>query len=81
VKKVLEMFLRQGYVLMGIGMALALAGIFFLVDPRRRVGPLRSVAVGVAIAGFVIYFVGRVCVSVERRTPRPPPGDDLEQGK
>ena len=75
-KKVLEALLRNGYVLKGIGMALALAGIFFLVDPRRRVGPLRTVAVSVAIAGFVVYFIGRVFVSMERRRPRPPANSD-----
>jgi hypothetical protein len=81
VKKALAVLLRQGYVLMGVGMALALAGIFYLMDPRRRLGMLRSVAIGVAIAGLVLYFIGRVCVSLERRAPRPPPADAQEPGK
>jgi hypothetical protein len=68
-KRFVRFFVTHGYVWMGIGMVLALAGVFFLMNPRHRLGLERTVSLAVGITGFVLYFVGRVCVVLERRLP------------
>ncbi len=75
-KRVVRFFITHGYILMGIGMVLALAGVFFLMHPRHRYGPERTVSLAVGITGFVLYALGRVCVVLERRLP--PPNRDNE---
>ncbi len=69
-KKVLEFMISHGYWFMGVGMALALTGVFIMMEPRHRMGTLRVVGISIGIAGFALYFVGRVCVALERRRPR-----------
>ncbi|MBD3242479.1 MAG: hypothetical protein GF331_17960 [Chitinivibrionales bacterium] len=75
-KKILSFIQSHGFVLMGIGMVLALAGIFVLMEPRNRLGITRSAALAVGITGFVLYFIGRVGVAMERRRPRKRETDD-----
>jgi uncharacterized membrane protein len=76
--KALAFMLGKGYWLMGIGMALALCGIVIMMEPRNRVGPMRQAGIGIGIAGFVVYFVGRVLVAIERRKPRKSSSDNTE---
>lgn len=77
-KKILTFLRSHGFLLMGAGMVLALAGIFVLMEPRNRLGITRTAALAVGITGFVLYFVGRVCVALERRKPRKPESDEDE---
>jgi hypothetical protein len=52
-------------------MALAITGVVIMMEPRNRLGSLRSVGFTLGVTGFVVYFVGRVCVAIDRRRPRP----------
>jgi len=60
----------HGYWFMGTGMVLAIAGVLIMMEPRNRMGTMRLVGTGIGIAGFVIYFIGRVCVVLDRRRAR-----------
>ena len=77
-KKILNFFLTHGYILMGVGMLMALVGVFVLMEPANRLGMTRTVSMAVATVGFVLYLAGRVCVSLERRVPRREPDEEVQ---
>lgn len=75
----LQSVTKYGYVFMGIGMLMALVGIFVLMEPQNRAGTARLISMSVGITGFVVYFIGRVFVSLQRRQPRDDPDNELQQ--
>ena len=73
-KKVLKFISERGFTIMVGGMLTAIAGIIAYVvinTPRFAGTPFPHAALALTITGFVVYFVGRVSLHMQRR--RNPP--------
>lgn len=66
-KKVYEFLLSNSIYVMIVGFITALAGLLVYMQTRYMGNYIPQVAFGVTIAGFVIYIVGRILVSTQRR--------------
>lgn len=67
VKKIYEFFLEHGLTVMLIGFIVALGGLLVYLNTKYWGNYVPQLAFGVTIAGFVIYIVGRIAVSAQRR--------------
>lgn len=69
--KIKEFILARAFTLMIFGMAMAVAGVFssmVFVDTPRYVGTIYPILTNiVAVLGFVMYFVGRIALSISRK--------------
>jgi len=74
-KKVLKFISERGFTIMVGGMLTAIAGSIALYvvknTPRFAGTPFPHAALALTITGFVVYFVGRVSLHMQRR--RNPP--------
>jgi len=72
-KVIIDFIVERGFALMLFGFGAAVAGVlaYALINtPRYAATPYPSLAVGLAFAGFIVYFTGRVSVAVQRRRAR-----------
>ncbi|MFP4164835.1 MAG: hypothetical protein ACLFQB_13360 [Chitinispirillaceae bacterium] len=68
--KIIEFLKKHGFTLMLIGLFIAIASVIVMISIRtpRYAGTIYpQLATGGAIAGFVIYFIGRIGVLIQRR--------------
>lgn len=69
--KIKEFIVNRAFTFMIFGMAMAVAGVFssmVFVDTPRYVGTIYPVLTNVvAVLGFVMYFVGRIALSIQRK--------------
>jgi len=73
ISAVKEFIVNRGLTLMLIGISTAVVGVAlcaYFFTPRYAGLPYPRIAVGVAVVGFVVYFVGRVSVYMQRRDNR-----------
>ncbi|MFP4014295.1 MAG: hypothetical protein ACLFVQ_09440 [Chitinispirillaceae bacterium] len=69
---------EHGFTLMLIGMFLAIASIiaYISVQSPRYAGTIYpQITMGGAVTGFVIYFIGRILVMLQRRKGPPKRND------
>jgi uncharacterized membrane protein len=67
-KRILMFFVRHGMVLMVIGFVMIVVGLVLFMDFRYADTPAKSLTFYFSIAGVVVYLIGRLCVSVDRRS-------------
>ncbi|MDR0330829.1 MAG: hypothetical protein LBH93_03870 [Chitinispirillales bacterium] len=74
-----EFIAERGFTLMLCGFAMAAVGVLFyaFVAPRYASPFYPQAAVAVAVAGFAVYFTGRISVAMRKRRPAKPEGDDI----
>ncbi|MBD3344286.1 MAG: hypothetical protein GF401_04405 [Chitinivibrionales bacterium] len=67
-KKIFDAMLNNGLAIMMVGFFVSIAGLIaFVTRFRYYGGTVRTISISVTIAGFVIYFIGRICVVINKR--------------
>jgi uncharacterized membrane protein len=66
-QKLFSFLKDHGFAIMIIGFVLAIVGLLVYMQTRYTGTAVPKIAFGSTISGFVVYFLGRVMVSLSRR--------------
>lgn len=69
-RKIILWLSGHGFVLMLIGLFIAVAGLLFYMQTRFSGSVVPKVAFGITVAGFIVYIVGRICLVSQRKKKR-----------
>ncbi len=71
-KKIIEFLSAKGLYIMMSGFIIALSGVILMLTSQRNFWgeQAKTISMAVAIFGFVLYLIGRIFVSSERRKRR-----------
>ncbi len=59
---------RYATVIMGCGFVIAIIAFMVMVTQAPRNPAIKDIAMAVGTAGFVVYLIGRIALSAERRS-------------
>ncbi|HEX2955608.1 MAG TPA: hypothetical protein VHO70_02180 [Chitinispirillaceae bacterium] len=71
-KKIIEFLSSNGIYVMMSGFLIALTGVILMLIAQKNIweAQARSIALAVAISGFVLYLVGRIFVGSQQKKRR-----------